>query len=175
MDCDCDDCFAPLRTCRQMYHEARKVLYSANTVEFVNPRSVSAFLRYSNIVSDRSLAVRSVHLSIHVSDRSKELEWDRAIHALAESLKNLQHLHIDVEETIWNYPKTRRHTPTLRKRPFLRRLLELKQLPLKTFELIMSKSSRSPHRVVCKNQYRWTMDQQRAWAQSIQNAILSTD
>ena len=164
-----------------MYHEARKVLYSANTLYFVKPRSVSGFLRHLNIVSDHSLPVRSVHLSIHVSDRSKEREWDHAFHALAEGLKNLQHLYIKVEEDIWNHFWTRRHSPALGKRPFLGGLLEFKKLPLKTFELIMSESGPSRYGGrwnycnLREHEYTWTMDQKRAWAQSIQNAILSTD
>ena len=164
-----------LTTCRQVYHEARNVFFSANTFEMDRPSSVHLFLRHLHLGTHRALSVRSLHLNIAIPDRNEERKWDNILHTLVEELYNVIHVYVDVEEEIWNncYSPTRRHSPALGKRPFLTGLLELKRLPLKTFELAMV-ATRRRHRH-SEDKYNWTVDQKIAWARSMKMAILGTD
>lgn len=162
-------------TCRQIYHDAKNVLYSANCFSFRHPKLVGSFIRRLDCVSNRSLAVRSVHLFVLIRDRNQERKWDNSLHALAENLKNLRHIYIEVAEYLWNgynyhHP---RHSPAYGKRGFLRGLLELKNLPLKTVELVVGDNMNV--RETLDKRYVWTNAQKQDWAQSMKSAILSSD
>ena len=165
-----------LRTCRQAYHEARNVFYTANIFRIGDPRVGRLFLQR---ISDYSLTLRSVHLNICVTKRKDEREWDDTLQELAENFKTVQKLYIDVRETLWNmyecYSTTRRHSPAVGKKPFIRGLLELKKLPLKTFELSVWEGSPRNQPQVPTSVYSWTPDQKRAWVRSMKSAILSKD
>ena len=167
-----------LRTCRQAYHEARNVFYTANIYKFDEPTLGRTFLQR---ISDYNLILRSVHLTIRVSKRSDERQWDNTLHELAENFNTVQNLFIDVLQGLWvegnyDYNYTRqRYSPALGKRPFLKGLLELKKLPLKTFEIGVDIWSPRLHHLAEAGDYSWTPDQKRAWARSIKSAVLGKD
>ncbi len=148
------------------------VLYAANTFEFCIAKTVRSFIRRLDDASHRNLAVRSVVLDIRVTGRNREREWDNAFREVAENFKNLRHLRIQIGECIWDMPWTRRHSPAYRKSPFLRGLLELKQLPLKTVELVMDEDLPSS---IGESKYIWTTAQKQEWAQRMKNAILGSE
>lgn len=168
---------ASLGTCRQLYHEAKNVLYSANDFMLLSDsRLLGLFIRRLDDGSHRSLAVRSLHLGLVVSNINEERKWDNAFRTLAESLKNLRHISIYIFEVIWDasgyyYSRNRRHSPAHGKRPFLRSLLELKELPLKTFELGVMESHGA---TAGDTKYVWTTAQKREWAQKMKGAILGS-
>ena len=167
-----------LRTCRQVYHEARNVFYATNIFRIGDP-SISRL--FSQRISLYSFTLRSVHLTICVTHRHDERQWDNALHELAKNVKTVQNVYIDVREHLWDERAyyNFRHTPTLGKRPFLGGLLELKKLPLKTFEISVG----GDHlRRYVQGQwqsnmsvYVWTTDQKREWARSMKSAILGRD
>lgn len=165
---------ASLGTCRQMYHDANNVFYSANNFRFKEPKMIHRFLRRLGDVNHRNLAVRSVHLELTVFEKKEEREWDNAFRALAENFKNLQQIHVKVGERIWTRPCTwgRRHSPAYGKRPFLQGLLELKKLPLKTLELVMPETDYSSS--MREIPFTWTTAQKLEWAQSMKSAILGS-
>ena len=161
---------ASLTVCRQIYHEARNVFFSANTFDVVEPRPFRLFLQRIDVVSYRSFALRSLHLQICVYDRNDERVWDNTFCEMAEVLTNLQHLHIDLKERsfYYDYWRSSRLTPRIRKSsPFLQGLRELRKLPLKTLEIVVGHSVNSV--------YIWPADQKQAWVQSMKSAILGTD
>ena len=164
-----------LRTCRQMYHEARNVFYTANVFRIGDPKLGGLFLQR---ISDYGLALRSVHLNICVAKRNDERQWDNTLHELAENIKTVQHLYIDVKGHLWNghgEPNSLRTNPSLGKRPFLKGLLALKKLPLKTFEICVDAGHPRFHHLVLPGDYTWTPEQMQAWAQSIQSAVLGKE
>ena len=166
---------ASLGTCRQIYHEAKNVLYSTNDFTFNDPRTVDVLIRRLDNVNHRSLSVRSLYLHVHVDNKNSERQWDNTFRMLAESLKNLRHIRIFVGEYIWNrypYLPTRRQNPAQGKRPFLQGLLELKKLPLKTVELVMIKFMQDDS--FRGDACTWTDSQKREWARKMEGAILSS-
>ena len=149
------------------------MVFSANRFHIIAPKLVGLFIRRLDDVNHRSLAVRSVLLDVYVSSKNDEREWDNTFCALAEALKNLRHIKIDINEQIWSgYYWTRcirRHSPAHEKAPFLRGLLELKKLPLKAVELVVSEK-------IFKGEVPlWTAVQKRDWAQKMKRAILGSD
>lgn len=89
--------------------------------------------------------------------RGDEHQWDYTLRQLAENFKTVQNLYIDLAE----HPQNMRRT-------FLKGLLELKKLPLKTFE-------------ICTNVYDplyyppSLQDRERAWARSMESAVLGKE
>ena len=164
-----------LRTCRQMYHDVKSLLYSANDFRLYQAQLVRPFLRRLDEVNHRSLAVRSVTLNVYLSSRNEERQWDHAICALAENLKNLRHIRIAIDEQLWTYRWvcTRRQSPAHGKAPFLPSLLELKKLPLRTVNLTVT--ARPTGNWVLPIEYTWTAAQKQEWVQKMKLAILGLD
>lgn len=166
---------ASLVTCRQMYHEARSVLYSANTFIISSPRLVNSFIRRLNDTSYDRLAVRSIRLHIYVHVRNDEREWDNTFRFLTENLKNLRYISIDVDLCPYEYfsPMTRQHSPTYAKRLFLRDLVEFKKLPLKKVELVLEGSDIPVDRAR-EDKYIWTNARKQEWVQSMKSKMLGS-
>lgn len=151
---------ASLGACRQIYHEAKDVLYSAGDFTLDYPQLARGFIRRLDDVNNCVLAMRSVHLQVFVYDRNSEREWDNIFRVLAESWKNLRHIHIYVDEHIWNGDYSyfsRRKIPAQGKKPFLQGLLEFKVLPLTMFELVVSEHNSGR----MADPYMWTNAQKR--------------
>lgn len=171
-----------LTTCRQIYLEARNKLYSANTFVFAFFEPSCLFLRSHHIVSYGGSAVRRIKLEVSVTCRQDERKWNKMFHMLTETLNNVRHLHIDIEERMWNdiwndfYRFPRRLIPVFGKRHFLEGMLEFKKLSLQTFQLVMVESRRGPCNCILRSpEYTWTMDQKREWAQEMKSAIMSAE
>ena len=163
-----------LRTCRQTYHEARNTIYTANIFKIKEARLGGLFLQR---ISNYTLTLRSVHLNICVSRRDDERQWDITLLELATNCKTLQNLYIDVRDNFRNdlEYKTLRYGPALGKVAFLRGLLQLKKLPLKTLEIWVDEGHSHHHQLVKVNDYSWMLDQRREWARSMKSAILGKD
>ena len=166
---------ASLGTCRQLYHEAKNVLYSANRLSLSDPKLVNTFIRRLDNLNHRSLAMRSVYLVVYVHNKNREREWDNTFRVLAESFKNLRHIRIMVEQRIWNGYQDyshRRRSPAQGNMPFLQGLLELKKLPLKTVDLVVTKDMR--YGSLRGDAYNWTDAQKREWERHMEGAILGS-
>ena len=161
-----------------MYREARNVIYSANTFEIFSPNRVSPFLRRLDSVSHCGLAVRNLRLNVSVSRPDDERQWDISFHNLAEGLKTLRHLCINMGEVSrYGRPELRfRDSPAFRKRPFLGGMLELNKLPLKTVEFVIRTGQNWCWCIARGGKiYEWDNARKLAWAQSMKHAILGTD
>ena len=154
-----------------MYHDAKNVLFSANTFDISRPSLVPIFIQRLSHVSGRNLAIRSVHLLVEIEVRNEERRWDKTFHALAEAFKNLRHLYIHFDIGIWDCGLVTRYSPAHpRSKPFLLGLLELKKLSLKTVDVIVAKSYSTLN---LGNAYTWTDAQKRDWAQKMKDMILA--
>ena len=159
---------ASLGTCRQMYHDAKGVFYSANVFRIrIHAKRLDLFIQHLDCVSYRVLAVRNMDLQVIVSDRKEERQWDNGFCALAKSVKNLRDISIDVGISVYANEVYRleckgRMRPASCKEPFLVGLLELKKLPLKTFSLS----------VYGQDHLTWSAVQEREWAQQVKGAVL---
>lgn len=160
-----------------MYHEARSVLYSVNTFEIGRPIQGRLFLQ---TLSDRSLTLRSLHLSIILVCTQDERDWNHVFYEMAKNLKNIRDLYVHILEVLWvGYYRGIRQSPAFGKKPFLKGLLELKKLPLKTLEICMRDNFEGRHYhshgiSAYTNKYIWTPAQQQEWAESMKSAILGT-
>ncbi|KAM0799982.1 hypothetical protein BDR22DRAFT_889947 [Usnea florida] len=176
---------ASLGTCRQMYHDAKGVFYSANVFHIryhVKP-VLDLFIQHLDCVSYRVLAVRDMDLEVRITNRKEERQWDNGFCALAESVKNLRDISIDVRIPDYANEKYRlecqgRMGPAYRQEPFLVGLLELKKLPLKTFSLSVyvldDVPTDSPTWRAVKIR-EWVQPVKGEWVQHVKGAVLGSD
>ena len=164
---------ASLRACRQIYHDAKDAFYSCNEFEVICPQPLGFFIEHLEYVSHRALAVRNIYLRVLVCSRNQERECENGFRALAESLKNVRHISIDISgDERCGFACTRRLGPFYREKRFLLGLLELKKLPLMTFSLSVYGQGEDD---VHKDNLTEIDVQKREWVQYMKGAILGSD
>lgn len=100
-----------LRTCRQIYGEARQLLYSTNTFSFDSAHVLNGFI--SALVQKHHglrnhLAIRSLHLRI-AEDNWRHTDWALCY---INRLKGLRHIGLSIEYAgLWGLNLYHPHTP----------------------------------------------------------------
>ncbi|KAL9127272.1 MAG: hypothetical protein Q9217_003807 [Psora testacea] len=90
---------AILRTCRQIYHEAKYIPIVSNTFAFNCPIVLSHFVQSMSKMSLKShLAVRSLLLEMNVRHSDNESSWAAAIRNSLQRLRNLRSVSINVNQ-----------------------------------------------------------------------------
>ena len=83
--------YALLLSCRQVYHEARHILYARNTL------SVCTFGVLKEIVSrlpqSQVAKIRALHIDI---DHFRLREWDEILEIIVNKFQGLRHIHLDL-------------------------------------------------------------------------------
>ena len=115
-----------LRTCQQIYHEARYLLYSFNTFSFTRPTTLENFFeRLLTNFPSCATAVRSLHLDTAVVRTSSESEWCESIEFITRKLLGVTHLNLNW--TLWGWDGE--STTDI--------LLAFKKLPLTSVTLVL--------------------------------------
>ena len=165
-----------LRCCRQMYQEARSVVFSKSTFSFTYSSDLPLF--FSGLRSHTQFAIRSLHLDLVVSNILDEKWWNRAFAHISKNFKSLQHIYINIDQrpemvgylTQWKFEQ-------LAECSLLRRLRTLRHLKLKTVTIIISDC----HILHCDEisaegeaemSHRWTMMHKQEWAENIRRVLL---
>ena len=84
--------------CRQIYHDAHSLIYSANTWSFTVPlqhRALCVPDTFSALVRVETFLHR---LHIMVYDRIDEIGWDDSFRYIAGAFRSLRYFHIDIEQ-----------------------------------------------------------------------------
>lgn len=162
-----------LRCCRQMYQEARSVVFSKSTFSFTDSNDPVLF--FSGSRSHIRFAICSLHLDLIVRYISDEQRWNRALVNISKDFKSLQHVYMNIDQ----HPKEVEYLTQWKfKQPaecsFLRRLRTLRHLKLKTVTIIISDChcDRMSTEGEAGISHRWTMMQKQEWAEYIRRVIL---
>ena len=165
---------ASLRTCRQIYHDAKDAYYSTNEFQINYVKDLGMFIQHLDYVSHRALAVRRLDLSVDACGEIQERKCDNEFRALVQSLKNLRHVSIWMwVGTTHMHVQTRLDSLAYRKEPLLPGLLEFKKLPLRTFTLAVAEYSAEYWKE--RYEYPWTAVQKQEWVQYVKGAVLGSD
>lgn len=90
-----------LRTCRQVYLEASRVLWNTNTFSFDNPNVLKMFM--SNRKTAQKQLLRKLHLDMSWSWRFEKRAWEKTLTlTLIRSLKGLRTFHLYIEQCLLN-------------------------------------------------------------------------
>ncbi len=110
-----------LRTCRQVYHEANRVLYSANTFCFQDPALLTRFVSHLDSVPSGSKTTALRHLDLHMTicTGTHENAWNRALHTVVQHFASLKRMDTSIDQAVWNsdYYNEMRSGSLMRKNP----------------------------------------------------------
>lgn len=126
----------------------------------------------------RKLAIRRLHLDLSISMEGGEESWNWAFDAIAENLKYLQHVFIDIEQLPFadeNLKEWQFQEPA--ESSFLGSLRRLRDLRLRTVTVTISDyhilhSGMMNLTAEDGREYRWTMAQKQKWAGYIRRYLL---
>ena len=162
-----------LRCCRQIYREARLIVFSANTLSFT---SLPGALNFWISDAKAKFAIRRVHLDLMLHYDYEDMSW--VFSAIAEDFKSLQHLSISIEQRPfedsdlkqWQFEEPVESSS-------LRGLRKLRDLKLRTVTITVSDphilhSGRKDFTAEDGRQYRWTMAQKQQWAEYMRRVLL---
>jgi len=166
-----------LLTCRQMYHEARYVLWSSTIWSFDRADSLQSFMHDIQNSDPLNIGIiKKLHLHIGIQYKDDESNWNEALREVAEKLTGLKRLHVTVnllyECGIANgcddrFPHSSDPNMTTRgKGILLGGLYALKTLPLETLTIAVC-SSRSDH-----GYFGWKQEDRQVWARYVTDSIL---
>ena len=161
-----------LHVCRQIYDEARQVLYSTNTFSFNTARNLRAFIHF--LVQrgfDVNEAVRSLHVDLAYPNNDTN-GWTQAFKAVTQHMTRLKTLYINLDQGLnWStsYDAIEKERSM---RPVMDSLAILGKSPAKSTIIILSDrgQARHPHSTYSSTP-RWTMDEKRLWVQEVRLAM----
>jgi hypothetical protein len=88
-----------LRTCRQIYLEASRVLWATNTFSFIRPETLKAFMNDRKTAQKQLL--KNLHLNMTWNMKQHKRAWEKALTlTLVRSLKGLRTVHLRIEQCV---------------------------------------------------------------------------
>lgn len=171
---------AILRTCRQIYHEVKDVLYFSNTFSFRDayalPKFIGSLLKSS---TNPCSAIRSLHLEIRIRREEDIDEWNKVIQNIPIRLPNVQRLYINLD-LHFDDPEvfSVSYDASVPLKSCLLGLYKLRVLPLKEVVVIVAdKDWAGTFRGQAwfgslEDEFRWTMGQKQAYATEVREALL---
>ncbi len=170
-----------LRCCRQIYQEARLIVFSANTWSFTCPVKALVFFDLMvkpKIPIEAKFVIRRLHLDLMVRSDSLEEDWGWFFSEIAENLKSLHHLSISIDQRPsvgWCLKQWQFEEPV--ESSFLRSLWNSRDLELRTVTITVSDPhilhlGRKIFTAEDGRQYRWTMAQKQEWAEYMRRVLL---
>lgn len=171
---------ALLRCCRQVYQETLVIIFSTNTWSFTQSWELGSFLYVclnTRSLIETSFAIRRLHLDLIIRIDGDQKYWNQVFREIVEHLKFLQHFYVDIEHRpMENATLKLLEFKEPGRNPFLKDLLKLKMLPLKTVtvtvcdhHILHSMFASTTERV---KDVRWTMAQKQEWAGYVRRVLL---
>ena len=169
-----------LATCRQVYNEARQILYSTNTFGFKTPSTLDSFTRYLQYPRlGRHLKIRRVYLDITVGAVDHVQRWKAVIVDLISRFPEVHQISINIDR--WSETGILGcRTPSefenrhLSGNELMSALLEIRKLSLNWATFVISDADLADNRHG-PTQCRWTLAEKQVWARYIKNSILRKD
>jgi len=124
-----------LRTCRQIYLEASRVLWATNTFSFTRPETLKAFMNDRKTAQKQLL--KNLHLDMTWSMKEHKRAWEKVLTlTLVRSLKGLRAVHLRIEQSVLDENSCFHGNPMggedlLNTSPF-EEIMKFKILPLET-------------------------------------------
>ena len=161
-----------LRTCRQIYIEAARLLWCTNIFSFNDARTFKEFM--SNCNSAQTRLITRLHLDFTLHCPRSVGEWDSALTmANVRSLKSLKTLHISLKwsclECLPDESQTR--FETILRDMYTQRVTRFKILPLENVTVVVENEAYSrPDEAT-----HWPSSVRVSWAETIRSTILDPE
>lgn len=175
-----------LSSCRQVYHEAKHILYTNKTFSFSDPKTLRCFMYVlQQAPSTNTLSIRKTHLEMKICEKFDEHAWNAALRVMSQRLLGLTQLHIIIEQRFrvenstspCPYPFKAFQDPNAGSNSFLRGLYHLKDLPIETLTIVVGGTGlfyRFPaHRKKPGvKSHGWTHGERQVWSRFVRDSIL---
>ena len=165
-----------LRSCRQIYLEASRTLWTTNTFSFSDPDVLKRFMNDRKVTQKQLL--KKLHLDIRWLSRGQKRAWERALTlTLVRSLKSLRKVDLYIEQGILNRNLQIDSNPMFGSPDYLNdeffvELMKLKILPLEnvtvriTNGLLHSSYVEDP---------QWPLAGRTEWAERLRSQLLDPE
>jgi hypothetical protein len=175
-DKDSKPCVQVLRTCRQIYPEASRVLWATNTFSFTRPETLKAFM------SDRKTAqkqlLKNLHLNMTWNMKEHKRAWEKVLTlTLVRSLKGLRAVHLRIEQRVLDENSCFHGNPMggedlLNTSPF-EEIMKFKILPLETVTVNLLNGE--PTRRHGNGDLQWPLARRVECAESLESQLLDPE
>jgi hypothetical protein len=164
-----------LRTCRQIYLEASRVLWNTNTFSFDDPNVLKMFM--NNRKTAQKQLLRKLHLDMTWHWGFQKRAWEKALTlTLIRSLKGLRTFHLYIEQSLLNQEADWEDTPAwetdLLNDMYFEDVMKLKILPLETVTVNITNGSGANER---GGQLQWPLAGRTEWAERLKSQLLDPE
>jgi len=170
-----------LRTCRQIYLEASRVLWNTNTFSFDNPSVLKLFM--NNRKAAQKQLLRKLHLDMRWHWRFQKRAWEKALTVtLVRSLKGLRTFHLYIEQCVlnreadWEDKSDGEDKPAwetdLLNDTYFEDVMKLKILPLETVTVNIANGPEVNER---ERHLPWPLASRTEWAERLKSQLLDPE
>jgi hypothetical protein len=164
-----------LRTCRQIYLEASRVLWNTNTFSFDNPNVLKMFM--DNRKTAQKQLLRKLHLDMRWHWRFQKRAWEKVLTlTLVRSLKGLRTFHLYIEQWLLNREADWEDNPAwetdLLSDTYFEGVMKLKILPLETVTVNIANGPELNER---ERHLQWPLAGRAEWAERLKRQLLDPE
>jgi hypothetical protein len=166
-----------LRTCRQIYLEASRVLWTTNTFSFDNPKSLRMFMKDRKTAQKQLL--KKLHLDMAWHRRDQKRDWGKTLTlSLVRSLKGLRTLYLYIEQCLLNQASNIENKPdwetNILSDSYFQQIMKLKMLPLETVTVNITNGP-SLHYLIDEGLPIWPSTGRTEWAEKLKGQLLDPE
>jgi hypothetical protein len=164
-----------LRTCRQIYLEASRVLWTTNTFSFSSPGALKMFMNDRKTAQKQLL--KNLHLDMAWHWNNQKHNWEKALTmTLVRSLKGLKTFHLYIEQCLLNRDFTFADKPDwetdVLSDSYFAEIMKLKMLPLETVTVNIANGKPYPHN---EELPPWPLAGRTEWAERMKSQLLDPE
>ena len=166
-----------LRTCRQIYLEASRILWTTNTFSFSNPNVMKMFMNDRKTAQKQLL--KKMHLDMTWHWNHQKRGWEKGLTlTLVRSLKGLKTFHLDIEQCLLNRDDSRWDgTPDWKTEvlsdSYFEEITKLRILPLETVTVNIINGPMPEHDL--RHCTQWPSVGRTEWAERLRSQLLDPD
>ncbi|KAK3171946.1 hypothetical protein OEA41_004030 [Lepraria neglecta] len=175
-----------LRTCRQLYNEAKYIPYSTNTFGFRSPEVLHNFISLTLLHgTDHALAIRSIMIEPQRVRHQRDCEWEEPLALTRRHFTNIEKLHVNFEQDRAKFEDIILEKPWLggniaahsQYKKMKAAVLQLDKLPIKHVTVIVDdwrayeRLEMDAHFMLEKG-WRWTLAEKQEWARDVKEKLL---
>lgn len=163
-----------LRTCRQVYLEASRVLWNTNTFSFNDHITLRMFM--DNRKTAQKQLLRKLHLDMRWPSGSEKCDWEKALTlTLIRSLKGLRIFHLYIEQSFLNHVinwKDKRDWEKDLLSDTFKDVMKFKVLPLETVTVNIANGLGYEE---YERQSQWPLAGRTEWAEKLKSQLLDPE
>ena len=169
-----------LRTCRQLYNEAKYIPYSTNTFGFRSPEVLHNFISLTLLHgTEHPLAIRSIMIEPRRVCHQSDCEWEETLALTRRHFTKIEKLYVSFEQGRANAEDITSEQPWLdsRFKKMKAAVLQLDKLPIKHVTVVVDDLTayewlEAGASLMLDLVWRWTLAEKQEWARDVKEKLL---